>query len=328
MSSPSPSSSPSRDRRRKKKKEKKEHKEKKEQREQKEKKEQKEKVKRGEVEGQRGRSRSRRRAAGQRGGEADEDEAPGTFGASGLLDEDDEQAAPPALPRPQAGHRDAGSGGAAGSGRGLAGRSRSRDERRPPGLADGSDAGGFGKGKGKGGKGKGGGGPGEEEAAPKEEPSFEASGLLAVEDNAKNGIPLKYTEPAEARLPSIKWRFYCFTKQQEAPKIMHIHRKPGYLFGKDRRVVDIPTDHQTCSKQHAVLHHRFVGGQVKPYIMDLESINGTFLNGDRIDSARYYELRERDVLKFGMSSREFVLLHGGSANHIKIDPNQLKSDEE
>lgn len=31
------------------------------------------------------------------------------------------------------------------------------------------------------------------------------------------------------------------------------------------------------------------------------------------------ELREKDVLKFGMSSREFVLLHGGSANHVAID---------
>ena len=112
---------------------------------------------------------------------------------------------------------------------------------------------------------------------------------------------------------------------------------------------------------------RDVGGVVKPYIMDLESVNGTFVNGTRIDAARYTELREKDVLKllglmtfdvfwphssfrpaqkraagilrphrnllanqlrFGMSSRELVLLHGGSANHVAIDPKDLRSPSE
>lgn len=210
-------------------------------------------------------------------------------------------------------------------------RSRSRDDPRQ-GMSSRHDFDGpgyrpssFDTGKGKG-KGKGTGDGDGEEQPPKEEPNFEASGLLAVEDNSKNGIPLKFTCPAEARRPDIKWRLYVFTKTDEAPKIIPIHRSVGYLFGKDRRVVDIPTDHQTCSKQHAVLHHRLqASGEVQPYIMDLESVNGTFLNGKRIESARYYEMKERDVLKFGMSSREFVLLHSGSANDQKIDPALLRS---
>ena len=111
---------------------------------------------------------------------------------------------------------------------------------------------------------------------PKEEPNFEPSGLLALEDNAKNGIPLKYTVPNEARRPATKWRLYVFPKTaNEAAKVIPIHKHVGYLFGKDRRIVDVPTDHPTCSKQHAVLHYRAgMGGVVKPYIMDLESVNG------------------------------------------------------
>ena len=31
----------------------------------------------------------------------------------------------------------------------------------------------------------------------------------------------------------------------------------------------------------------------RPYLMDLGSTNGTFLNGERIDSQRYYELLEK-----------------------------------
>ena len=47
----------------------------------------------------------------------------------------------------------------------------------------------------------------------------------------------------------------------------------------------------------------------RPYIIDLVSANGTFLNGKRIDASRFYELKPKDVLKFGQSSREYVLLH-------------------
>jgi smad nuclear-interacting protein 1 len=46
--------------------------------------------------------------------------------------------------------------------------------------------------------------------------------------------------------------------------------------------------------------------------MDLGSTNGTTLNGTKIDSMRYVELLEKDVLRFGNSSREFVFLHEGS----------------
>ena len=38
---------------------------------------------------------------------------------------------------------------------------------------------------------------------------------------------------------------------------------------------------------------------VLPFIMDLESTNKTFLNGEEIESARYYQLMEKDIIKFG-----------------------------
>ena len=46
----------------------------------------------------------------------------------------------------------------------------------------------------------------------------------------------------------------------------------------------------------------------RPYVMDLNSTNGTFLNGKRIEGARFYELLPQDVLKFGESTREYVLI--------------------
>ena len=91
--------------------------------------------------------------------------------------------------------------------------------------------------------------------------------------------------------------------------------------GRDRRVADIPVDHPSCSKQHAALQYRAVkyerddgstARQVKPYIIDLGSANGTFLNNQRIEAQRYIELKEKDVLKFGFSSREYVVLNENS----------------
>lgn len=148
-------------------------------------------------------------------------------------------------------------------------------------------------------------------------PNFERSGKLTEERNTYKGVVIKYTEPAEARIPKTKWRLYPF-KGDEALQTMYIHRNSGYLIGRERKIVDIPADHPSCSSQHAVVQFRLVdhtrvdGSQtkkVKPYMMDLESTNGSFLNNVKIEPRRYYELKERDIIKFGFSSREYVLLH-------------------
>jgi smad nuclear-interacting protein 1 len=51
---------------------------------------------------------------------------------------------------------------------------------------------------------------------------------------------------------------------------------------------------------------------IKPYLMDLGSTHKTFLNGKEIEDARYYELREKDSIRFAGSTREYVLLHDAS----------------
>ncbi len=136
-------------------------------------------------------------------------------------------------------------------------------------------------------------------------------------------IILQYCEPPEAAKPDIRWRLYQFKEDNALdPPFLQIHRQSMYMFGRDRQVADVPTDHPSCSKQHAVIQFRFVEkegkdgmvvGKTRPYIIDLGSTNGTFINGDKMESERYYELLEKDSLKFGLSSREYVLLHEQSS---------------
>ncbi|XP_017214916.1 FHA domain-containing protein DDL [Daucus carota subsp. sativus] len=160
------------------------------------------------------------------------------------------------------------------------------------------------------------------EKKEKQKPSFELSGKLAEETNRFRGITLLFNEAPDARKPETRWRLYVFKGGDVLNEPLYVHRQTSYLFGRERRVADIPTDHPSCSKQHAVLQYRQVeteqpdgtlSKQVRPYIMDLGSTNGTFINEERIDPQRYYELREKDTIKFGNSSREYVLLHENSA---------------
>lgn len=156
----------------------------------------------------------------------------------------------------------------------------------------------------------------EDQIAPKDEPNFNLSGKLAAETKTFKGVVLKYHEPPEARKPTKNWRLYVF-KGTEQIDIFHIHRQSAYLFGRDRVVVDIPIDHPSSSKQHAVIQFRQISSTnefgdsktiVKPFIIDLESANGTSVNGEKIPVSRFYELQSGDVIKFGFSTREFVLI--------------------
>nr|XP_019949042.1 PREDICTED: smad nuclear-interacting protein 1 [Paralichthys olivaceus] len=174
-------------------------------------------------------------------------------------------------------------------------------------------------------------------AAPvdKEKPNFGLSGALTEDTNTFRGVVIKYNEPPEARIPKRRWRLYPFKNDEPLP-VMYVHRQSAYLLGRQRKIADIPIDHPSCSKQHAVFQYRLVpftradgtsGRRVRPYIIDLGSGNGTYLNNQRIDAQRYYELKEKDVLKFGFSSREYVLLHEFS-DTSEVDFKQEDEEEE
>ena len=131
--------------------------------------------------------------------------------------------------------------------------------------------------------------------------------LMADEDTGTvvNGVVLKWSEPPEARKPSTKWRLYVFKERNFMTSYAFIvsHR----LIGREKRVADIPAYHPSISSQHAVIQFRQIEkpgkmGQskfvVRPYLMDLDSTNGTTLNKTKISSARRVELRERRFDQF------------------------------
>ncbi|EER26434.1 FHA domain containing protein [Coccidioides posadasii C735 delta SOWgp] len=159
-------------------------------------------------------------------------------------------------------------------------------------------------------------------APDKEKPNFANTGRLAAETNAvrvgERNIVLKYHEPPEARKPPAKnaWRLYVF-KGEDLLETVELGARSCWLIGRERLVADLPIDHPSCSKQHAAIQFRYVekrnefgdrDGRVRPYLIDLESANGSSVNGDAAPPGRYMELMDKDVLKFGLSTREYVLM--------------------
>ncbi|KAL9007342.1 MAG: hypothetical protein Q9173_007358, partial [Seirophora scorigena] len=151
-----------------------------------------------------------------------------------------------------------------------------------------------------------------------QKPNYAPTGLLAAETNAASqnpSITLKYHEPPESRLPSTPHLLYVF-KSSALLSTLQLHERSCWLFGREKQVVDAVIEHPSCSKQHAVLQFRHVvnkqggkkGGEVRLYVIDLESANGTWVNGEKVAPARYVEVRHKDVLRWGESAREYVLL--------------------
>ncbi|GAO18378.1 hypothetical protein UVI_02009890 [Ustilaginoidea virens] len=164
---------------------------------------------------------------------------------------------------------------------------------------------------------------GREAEEPKERPNFGNSGALAAASNLVTradgtSLVLKYHEPPEARKPPSRdqWKLFVF-KGSEVVDTVELSPRSCWLIGREMAVVDLPAEHPSISKQHAVIQFRYTEkrnefgdktGRVKPYLIDLESANGTTLNHDTVPGGRYLELRDKDMIQFGHSTREYVLM--------------------
>jgi smad nuclear-interacting protein 1 len=149
--------------------------------------------------------------------------------------------------------------------------------------------------------------------------NFALSGALAKDTktgtavkSATTGeaIASKYSEPEDACEPVGNWRIFVF-KGDDCLETLYLHRKAFFGIGREQELADILVAHPSCSKEHAVLQYRKrQGGTAALYVIDLDSTNGTWLNGERIVSAHYIELKDGDVLNFGQSSRDYVIKCG------------------
>ncbi len=81
--------------------------------------------------------------------------------------------------------------------------------------------------------------------------------------------------------------------------------------GRNPIVNDIILNHQSVSKEHC---HLIFDSNKKPYLIDLNSINGTFVNGKKIKPKTKYNLNNNDIISFGVDSNQYKLIINENIN--------------
>ncbi|ESZ90597.1 hypothetical protein SBOR_9016 [Sclerotinia borealis F-4128] len=164
---------------------------------------------------------------------------------------------------------------------------------------------------------------GDEPVLEKEKPNLGQTGVLAAASNTitqadGNAIVLKYHEPPEACKPPARddWKLFVF-KGADIIETIDLSTRSCWLIGRELAVVDLAAEHPSVSKQHAAIQFKSTEKtnefgdkvrKVKPYLIDLDSANGTTMNKDPVDKSRYVELMDKDMIQFGHSTREYVLM--------------------
>jgi smad nuclear-interacting protein 1 len=143
--------------------------------------------------------------------------------------------------------------------------------------------------------------------SPVQHANFTPSGILNKYENRQNGEVLVYSEPLDSQPPDHHWELFEFSAGSSSP--YHLHSQASFPIGQSP-ASSIPLSHPSISKQHAVVQFRSRKRHVLPFLIDLNSKHGTFLNGKKIEPARFIELRHKDLLSFGSLDHDFVLVKG------------------
>uniref|UniRef100_A0A8C1KPD0 Solute carrier family 4 member 1 adaptor protein n=1 Tax=Cyprinus carpio TaxID=7962 RepID=A0A8C1KPD0_CYPCA len=124
--------------------------------------------------------------------------------------------------------------------------------------------------------------------------------------------PLPYTEPPWGSVPDISYSFELL-KNGAILDTVPLTQSSYFVVGR-LPVCDVSLEHPSISRYHAVVQYRGRAGQDGVlgeekgfYAYDLGSTHGTFVNKNKIPPKTYIRLRVGHVLKFGGSTRLFIL---------------------
>ncbi|XP_041107047.1 kanadaptin [Polyodon spathula] len=126
----------------------------------------------------------------------------------------------------------------------------------------------------------------------------------------KPGPPLSYTEPSWGGVAETPYLFEIL-KNGTILDTVELNEKSFIVFGRLPNC-DVSLEHPSISRYHSVVQYRRLPGdsageEMGFYVFDLGSTHGTFVNKNKIPPKTYIRLKVGYVLKFGGSTRLFIL---------------------
>ncbi|RVE45607.1 hypothetical protein evm_009720 [Chilo suppressalis] len=142
-----------------------------------------------------------------------------------------------------------------------------------------------------------------------EEPNNSSSTTVTQKESV---TPIPYKEP--------KWSGICpdganygleVLKSGMIVENIDLTKKSFYVFGRLANC-DVVMAHPTISRYHCILQYKSFAEEGEPpcgwYLHDMGSTHGTFLNKERLKSNHYTRVRVGHQIKFGSSSRTYIML--------------------
>ena len=138
-------------------------------------------------------------------------------------------------------------------------------------------------------------------------------------------IPINYKEPAWGSIPDKKYIFEVLKCGSIVDNI-DLQTKSFHVFGR-LPTCDVTLEHPSLSRYHAVMQYCGTPSEtfkVGWYLYDLDSTHGTWVNKLKVKPRIYQRIRVGHVVKFGGSTRLFILQVHEHGVCLQVDKHCIK----
>ena len=155
--------------------------------------------------------------------------------------------------------------------------------------------------------------------------------LSPAEQLKHTKLVVPYKEPPWSGLADEEYSFEVIKNGAVIDKI-GLKNKAYHVVGR-LPSCDIPMEHPSLSRYHAVLQYSVGSSESFPkgwYLYDLDSTHGTWINKNKVQQKKYHRLHVDYVVKYGGSTRLFIL-HGPDSDReeeSELSVSEMKEQRE
>jgi len=148
-----------------------------------------------------------------------------------------------------------------------------------------------------------------DEQTPSNKQKSSLKGFSPAEQLKESEAVIPYKEPLWGGITGESYYFEVIKNGAVAERV-ELTAKSYYVFGR-LPSCDHSMDHPSLSRYHAVIQHcaktNSEGRDLGWYLYDLDSTHGTWINKSKVSPRVYYRLRVGYIVKFGGSTRLYIL---------------------